>query len=554
MTGIFPFGDLPESLGRLLLAGGCGPGLVQARDAALASGPAGLADSLALAVWEDAPLTPEAAAVVLARHATRPFLAPDAARLVGLVAASAAPAGPEPYFERLAARRDIPRMLAYLLERHRKAPDDCGILRRLSCLAPMAEEGGLVETVGLLADLPGPLAPLGALAAGELELLAGRPAAARSLLARSLAALPTAAGRLRLAEALHRLGETRLAVAAMAEACAARPFDTLALARLHDLATGLCDRVEQLPGSLAVLVYSWNSAPLLARTLDALAGTGWDFAAGGARLFVLDNGSADDTAAVCAAARDRFAGRLETVRLPVNVGAPAARNWLAALPGVRKADFAAYLDDDALVAPDWLGRFGAAVAAAPGAGVWGTLVRGMDAPRFVQSADTHLLPTPRGERDQGRSFAMLRPWLSTADWGQYAVCRPCASVTGCCHLFRTDVLAGLGGFDIRFSPTQYDDLDLDIRQLLAGRTPVCQGHLAVRHAKATGAASGQGGRQYGSGFANQYKLHRKYDDAQIKRAVATAFDALARDLARKQAVLADLGLTPDAADRNGRGV
>ncbi len=554
MTGAFPFGDLPEGLGRLLLVGGCGPGLVQARDAALASGPAGLADSLALAVWEDAPLAPEAAAVVLARHAVRPFLAPDAARLAAAVAAGAGPNGPEPYYERLAARREVSRMFAYLLERLRRTPGDTFVLCRLAGLAPMAGEGACAEAASLLAALSGALAPVGALAAGELELLAGRPGAAERLLRRSLAGFPSVAARLRLAEALERQGGREAAVAALAAACAGRAWDVLSATRLHDLATGLAGRAEPLPGRVAVLVYSWNSATLLARTLQALAATDWTLAAGGVRLFVLDNGSTDDTAAVCAWARERMAGRMEAVRLPVNIGAPAARNWLAALPGVREADFAAYLDDDALVAPDWLGRFGAAVAAAPGAGVWGALVRGMDAPRFVQSADTHLLPTPRGEGSQGRSFAMLRPWLATADWGQYAVCRPCASVTGCCHLFRTETLAGLGGFDIRFSPTQYDDLDLDIRQLLAGRAPVCQGHLAVRHAKATGAASGRGGGQYGSGFANQYKLHHKYDDAQMKRAAATAFDALARDLAQKQAVLADLGLTPDAADRSGRGV
>ena len=37
---------------------------------------------------------------------------------------------------------------------------------------------------------------------------------------------------------------------------------------------------------------------------------------------------------------------------------------LAALPEVRERDYVAYLDDDAFVPPDWLGRFGAAVASA----------------------------------------------------------------------------------------------------------------------------------------------------------------------------------------------
>ncbi|EHJ46235.1 glycosyl transferase family 2 [Solidesulfovibrio carbinoliphilus subsp. oakridgensis] len=555
MTGTIPFGRLPGPLSRLLLAGGRGPGLAAARDEAGWSGPAALADALALAVWEDAPLAPEAAAVAAARHAGRPFLPPETNRVVAAVAASARPAGPEPYFDRLAARREIPKMLAYLLDRHRKDPADAGILHRLSCLAPMADaagEGALAEVAALLADLAGPLAPAGALVAGELSLLAGRTDAAEAHLRRSLAGLPTAAAGLRLAEALLRQGGREAALAELAAACAGRPCDVLATTRLYDLATGLADRLEPLPGPVAVLLYSFNSAPLLARTLEALEATDWAFAPAGARIVVLDNGSADDTAAVCAAARDRSAGRLEVVSLPVNVGAPAARNWLAALPPVRAAAFAAYLDDDALVPPDWLGRFGAAVAAMPGAGVWGSLVRATDAPRFVQSADTHLLPTPRGQDGESRAFALARPWLTTADWGQYALCRPCASVTGCCHLFRTDVLTGLGGFDIRFSPTQYDDLDLDIRQLLAGRPAACQGHLTVLHAKATGAAAHVGGKQYGSAFANQFKLHHKYDDGQIEAAARTAFDALAADLAGKIETLAGLGLigpeTPEAGE------
>uniref|UniRef100_I2PZJ2 Putative glycosyltransferase n=1 Tax=Desulfovibrio sp. U5L TaxID=596152 RepID=I2PZJ2_9BACT len=557
MTGTVPLDRLPAPLSRLLLAGGRGPGLAAARDEAIRSGPASLADALALAVWEDAPLSPEAASVAATRHAAQPFLPAEAARVVGAVVASARPAGPEPYFDRLAARREIPKMLAYLLERHRKDPADAGILARLAGLAPMADaagEGALAEVAALVAASPGPLAPAGALVAGELSLLAGRPDAAEAHLRRSLAHLPTAAARLRLAEAHLRQGGREAALAELAAACAGRPWDSLAVSRLSDLATGLAYRLEPLPGAVAVLVYSFNNAPLLARTLVALEATDWSFAPAGARVVVLDNGSADDTAAVCAAARDRSGGRLAVVSLPVNVGAPAARNWLAALPQVRAAAFAAYLDDDALVPPDWLGRFGAAVAAMPGAGVWGSLVRATDAQHFIQSADTHLLPTPRGQDGEGRAFALARPWLATADGGQYALCRPCASVTGCCHLFRTDVLTGLGGFDIRFSPTQYDDLDLDIRQLLAGRPAVCQGHLTVLHAKATGAAAHVGGKQYGSAFANQFKLHHKYDDEQIEAAVRTAFDALAADLAGKIETLAGLGLLPDAAGEGGRGV
>ncbi|EFL49876.1 glycosyl transferase family 2 [Solidesulfovibrio fructosivorans JJ]] len=544
-TGQEPFARLPETVRRLLLVGGRGPGLAAARDAAMAAGDgcALLADALALAVWRDAPLWPEAAAVLAARDAARAFLPPETAVLAAHVAAYAGKSVPEPYFERLAARRETAKMLAYLLTRQGKAPEDPGLAHRIACLAPMV--GDFDGAIARMAALPEPLAPLGRQVAGELALFAGRAGEAAALLRR---ALPTPAVDKRLAEALFAGGDREGGLAALSRAVSARPFDALGLARLHDLAAGFDWRTDSLPGSVAVLVYSFNNARLLDRTLDALSRTDWTFAAGGARLTVLDNGSGDDTAALLSGWRERMAGRMDVVALPVNIGAPAARNWLAALPGTRSADFAVFFDDDALPPPDWLGRFGAAVAAQPGAGVWGAMIRGIGSPHFVQSADTHLIPTPRLQGEWGRGFDLARPWLATADDGAYGVCRPCASVTGCCHLFRAPVLADLGGFDLRFSPTQYDDLDMDLRQLLAGRPAVCQGHLRVVHAKATGAASGQGGKQYGSGFANQFKLHHKYDDGQFAAAAETAFAALAADCAAKAEILTGMGrIAPETA-------
>jgi GT2 family glycosyltransferase len=549
MARVPPFEGLPETLARRLLVGGTGPGLAPARDAALAAGPdwADLADALALAVWEGAPFWSQAAGVVTARQADRPFLPPALAGLAAAVAAASRPTAPDPYFDRLAERRDLPRMLAYLLGRQAKTPDDPGILSKLAVFAPMAP-AAMAEVETVFSSLSGQLAPLGRFAAAQLALLDGRAGAAEALFRDVLADFPAQAVRLGLAEARWRQGGREPALAGLSGVLRARPWDALTLCRLHDLATDLAERREALPGSLAVAVYSFNSASLLDQTLAALAGTDWSQApaAGQPRLFVLDNGSGDGTPAVLAAWREKLGQALAVVTLPVNVGAPAARNWLASLPEVAGRDFVAYLDDDAFVPADWLGRLGAAVAAYPGAGVWGCRIRGRDAPHFVQCADSHLFPIAR-DAAFGRAFDLASPWLVTPDWGQYAVCRPCSSVTGCCHLFRTSVLRRVGDFDIRFSPTQYDDLDHDLRLLLAGDVPVCQGHLAVVHAKTTGSAGNPGGAQYGAGFANQFKLHHKYDDGELARAAATAFASLARDAAGKAGVVAGLGL----ADRDG---
>jgi GT2 family glycosyltransferase len=522
------FDALPQPLARLLAVGGSGSGLAQVRDAALAAGPgqAALADALALAAWEESPFAAGAASLAAARL----DLASPLGRVAAAVAAAARPFGEQPYYERLAARRDTARMVAYLLARCRKEPGDPGLLARLAAVAPMLPaDDDLAEVEGFFAGLAGALAGPGRLVAGELALLGGRPEAAEAHLRHTLDLAGTGAAAFRLAEA--RLAQDRrdAALDAYATALALRPFDSLLAGRAAAIASGSDRARTPLAGPVAVLVYCFNSPELLGASLDALAATDWRYAPK-ARVIVLDNGSPGEVvSAVVATRAPAFGGRLSWLRLPVNVGAPAARNWLAALPETRACDHVAYLDDDALVPPDWLGRLGAAVAACPGAGVWGCRVVGAAAPRFVQSGDAHLLPLSREPGSLGRGFELARPWLAAPDWGQFGYSRPCASVTGCCHLFARPVLETVGGFDIRFSPTQYDDLDHDLRLLLAGLTPWYCGHLTVLHAKSTGAAGQPGGAAWGSGFANQLKLHGKYDDRAVAAAADTAHAALCAD-------------------------
>jgi len=545
---------LPVALQRLLLVGGRGPGLVAARDAALAGGVAvsGLADRLSLAVWEDAPLDGTAAAVLARRQAGRPFLPLPLARIVATVAAEARPSGQDPEHRELAERRDVAGLARLFCDRLARTPDALAAAHGLGTVAPMQDDSALlVAAADRLAALPGALAPLGLAVAGELDLLAGRAASAVSRLRACLAMVPWTGPLFPLAQALLAVGDRDGAAAALSRLVAARPLDALAVNRLHTVRQALDTRLAPLSGSVAVLLYTFDNAARLDRTLASLAATDRAFVpAGGLRIFVLNNGCRDDTAAVLAAWRDRLGADLTVLTVPVNVGAPAGRNWLAAQPDVRAAAFAVYLDDDALVPPDWLGRFGAALARYPRAEVYGCRVRGANAPRFVQSADGHLWPTPRRGALQGRGFTLLRPWLHTPDWGAYGLTRPCATVTGCCHLFPTDVLAATGGFDLRFSPTQYDDLDHDLRLLDRGLVPVCAGELVVVHDKATGATTSLGGPGYGSGFANQFKLHHKYDDAALARFADTAYAALARDTAAKARELSGGAPTPwDLADQ-----
>ena len=358
-----------------------------------------------------------------------------------------------------------------------------------------------------LAGLPALRARL----AGDVHFLRDDFASAEKDYLAALAAFPFLQARFRLVEVYRRQGRADEGLALLAGFAAEHPWHVQARLRLAALASGLDRASSPPPGRTVAGVYTWNKARDLAACLAALAGSD----PGPDTVLVLDNGSTDETPAVIASAAGRFpAGTFRAFRLPVNIGAPAARNWLLAEPEARAADFVAFLDDDALLPPDWLGRLGAAAAARPEAGVWGAKIVEAAAPWRLQCADLHLVPAaPGGDLP----FDLPAPFLQELDFGQYDYLRPCASVTGCCHLFRRAVLDAAGGFDIRFSPSQYDDLDHDLRLCLAGRLPVYTGMLSVGHVKSTGLTSVAPGGNYSSGRGNRLKLAWKYTPEEILR-------------------------------------
>ncbi len=361
----------------------------------------------------------------------------------------------------------------------------------------------------------------------------------------------------RLAECRLRQGQREAAILEYRAACQAQPWNTSALLRLADLAQEVDLETALLPGRVAVLLYSYNKATELAATLAALFTSDLPRA----KVLVLDNGSTDGTGQVLDAWDERVNGRAEgqliRVDLPVNIGAPAARNWLLARPEVQAADFVAYVDDDALPPADWLGKLGAAVQRFPQAGAWGCKVVDAALPRIIQSADLHLKPedaqaAPSGHQtpaplhnDPQRTPGQVRTTdmhLESLDFGQFDCLRPCVSVTGCLHLFRTEELTAAKGFDIRFSPSQYDDLDRDLASCLAGKPAVYSGHLAVPHLKRSGELAKVSPAATGNGLGNQHKLNHKYPQSALTRLREFDLANMIEDMEEKQEELRRLGL------------
>ena len=547
----FAWDRLPESLPEALLEGLCGGGagklhlLRLARlclDSGVDAGPDGGADASRLrplgldllsAAFEADPLDPELAGQFLA-------LAPDArsgplGAALGALHSQAQTTAATEKCEQLARRGGAQRAREAITAALREDPGNPRLLR---LALDLAWQGGCAGWAAGLLEAPWSdgAEPLRSFALGNALFLHGDFERAHEAYA-AAAVLPFPTISWRLGECLLRLGQREQALRTWRQCLGARPWNANLLLRTHDVAGGLDTARRPLDGPLAVLLYTWNKAGLLDATLTALFASELS----GARVFVLNNGSTDATATVLSAWRERVGPeRLERIDLPVNVGAPAARNWLASLPGVKACRYAAYLDDDALLPPDWLGRLGAAVAAYPRAGVYGCKVVDAANPTRIQNADLHIRPGSGAEpktEQPGNGLALSDLHLLEPDYGQFDYLRPCVSVTGCCHLFRTRVLAEAGGFDIALSPSQFDDLEHDLRLNLKGLPAAYQGHLRVGHARRTGEQGKTSPRAAANAFGNLAKIERSHSRRDIRDIARQDQARLVQDLRNKAAAL-----------------
>jgi len=448
----------------------------------------------------------------------------------------AAPGPEAAHCERLARRGETAHAAQALTAALKQSPGDLHLLRLALDLAWRTGRNNWAADL-LTAPWPPALDFLRLALLGNLRFLLGDYAEAEAAYARANAIQPLPTFQWRQGECLARLGDTNRALELWRAALDARPWNANLLLRAHDAATGLDAALRPLDGPLVVLLYSWNKAELLDATLAAL----FNSDLGLARVLVLNNGSTDATGDVLCAWEGRAGkDRLTRIDLPVNVGAPAARNWLISRPEVAASRYAAFLDDDALPPSDWLGRLGAAAAACPGAGVYGCKVRDAATPAVIQNADLHLRPglgAPAEKREGGCALALSDLHLLEPDYGQFDYLRPCVSVTGCCHLFRTQVLLEGGGFDLGLSPSQMDDLEHDLRLNLGGLPAVYQGHLSVGHARRSGVQTRQDPRAAANAYGNQAKIERRYTQRDMARIAGQDRARLADDLARKLAVL-----------------
>lgn len=259
-------------------------------------------------------------------------------------------------------------------------------------------------------------------------------------------------------------------------------------------ATRICWRIgerltERLPPRPAVdvCVVTWNSRAVLPRMLDHLARTRWPEL----RLFVVDNGSSDGTVAWLQQRAATLPFPLQIEALPQNVGIAPAMN-LAFAKGT--APIVARLDDDAFVPPDWLERLVPRFHQRPYAGMVG--------PRIANDHDGSLQCGP------GRLWPAPLAHVAPGDGDRLGGLARVVTVRGCCNLYRRSVLTVAGGLDVRFAPSQFDELDHHLALAVAGYEVLYDGDVVVGHRLVAGRQSTAAG--HGNFRGNRTKVLAKW--------------------------------------------
>ena len=196
-----------------------------------------------------------------------------------------------------------------------------------------------------------------------------------------------------------------------------------------------------------LVVVNWNGAALLPPCLTALRQ-----AAPGARVVVVDNGSADGSAEVVAG----FPG-VEWLPLGENRGFAEANDVVLRRALAEGARWVGLVNPDVRLEPDWLERLVAAGEATPDAGLLQGLLLFEDQPDVVNSTGLVLDAVWRAK---DRDFGVPLARLAREDG-------PVTAATGGAVLLRADMLREIGVLDPAYF-AYYEDLDLSLRAARRG--------------------------------------------------------------------------------------
>jgi N-acetylglucosaminyl-diphospho-decaprenol L-rhamnosyltransferase len=228
----------------------------------------------------------------------------------------------------------------------------------------------------------------------------------------------------------------------------------------------------------SILIVNFNAGRHLARCIEALRRQD----SSNFEVLLLDNASNDDSWAL---ARQAASGdpRFHFEEAGVNLGFAAGNNRLAAKA---RAPWLAFLNPDAIAAPDWLGKLLDAVVRHPGVALFGSQQLDDGDPAILDGAGDRYLCL-------GLPWRGGHGWPASLKMAEGEVFTACAAASLC----RRDAFEAAGGFDESFF-CYVEDVDLGFRLRLQGETCIQVPAAVVRH---VGSISSGGA---GSAFARYH--------------------------------------------------
>lgn len=254
---------------------------------------------------------------------------------------------------------------------------------------------------------------------------------------------------------------------------------------------------------ITVCLYSYNKADLLKSTLESLC----ESQIGDSDIVVLLNGCKDNSRELFDQVKEKYPDiPIDLIEMPVNVGAPAARNYLVDYTlKKRKNDYVAFLDDDVTIPVDWLKSLVTALESDGEAGAVGCKILNPE-----DSSLQYIFRDVSIAKPGVLRLSFTAP-LWNLDNGLYNVCREVDTVMGCCHLIRTECLEKVPEFDIRFSPSQLDDVAFHLDLRLLGYKILYLGQLSCVHHRSTGFLKNKGKTTTnGNSYGNDVKFYYRF--------------------------------------------
>ena len=199
---------------------------------------------------------------------------------------------------------------------------------------------------------------------------------------------------------------------------------------------------------LAVLVLSFNKREHTLRCLESVARL--EYAP--REVIVVDNGSSDGSPAAVA----QHFPQVHLVRSRRNLGAAGGRNL-----GIRWANehlsyrYLLFLDDDTVVDPRLADELVSLLRRHPDAG--------LATPKAYRAGSDTLLASAGGMRVRLGSASITDIGAGQRDTGQFADSVEVDACVGFAVLGRREALEGVGGFDERYNPYGWEEVDLSLR-------------------------------------------------------------------------------------------